>query len=104
MDIKVPKAQAAATATATVPWTRRKPQRKRSTNMCCNQIRDICILRAISFFEGRVDPALQHSISDTSQVHGIGQRAGLGFFVSGAHPPLAIGVVIVCMLFFSVCA
>lgn len=72
--------------------------------MCCNQVRDIRIFGAISFFQRRVNPALQHSIPDTSQVHGIGQRAGLGFFVSGAHPPLAIGVVIVSMWFFCVCA
>lgn len=74
-----------------------------STNMRCNQIRDVSILRTISFLQRCVDPALQDTIPDTSQVHGIGQRTGLGLFVGGAHPPLAIGVVTVSMRFFCIC-
>lgn len=72
--------------------------------MRCDQIRDIRILRTISLFQRRVDPTLQHPISDTSQVHGIGQLTSLGFFVGGAHPPLAIGIMLISMRFFCICA
>jgi hypothetical protein len=38
--------------------------------------------------------ALENSIADARKVDGVSQRAGLGFFVGGAHSALAIGIMV----------
>lgn len=36
--------------------------------------------------------ALEYAIADTRQIDGVGERAGLWFFVRRAHPSFAIGI------------
>lgn len=86
-------------------WTVLGTHRKGTgaTNLCSDQIRYICILGTVILLQRRRHLALQHSIPDSSQVDGIGQRPGLRFLVGRAHAPLAIDIIVKPLRLFCVC-
>lgn len=70
--------------------------------MCRNQVRNICVFRPIILLQRRIHLAFERPVPYSRKIHSVGQRTSLRAFLGGAHPSLAIGIMMIFGSLFSI--